>query len=841
LSSVICDLSFFNEVKAAMVNLIIPDKWQQDAVKFLREGFDVVVQAPTGSGKTYIFELIYDSLKGQAIYTVPTRALANDKLAEWRQRGWDVGIATGDLAENLNAKVVVATLETQKARFLRREGPRLLVIDEYQLLADPVRGTNYELILSLAPPETQLLLLSGSVANPPEIVDWLRRNGRRVELVEHRQRPVPLEEVMLSDLPARAPANARGYWPKLISRALISDLGPILVFAPRRQGAEDLAISLASALPAEEPLVLTPEQSVLAGEPLARLLRSRVAFHHSGLSYAVRAGIIEPLAKKGQLRVVVATMGLAAGINFSMRSVLVTGTHYQAGNFQRHVRADELLQMFGRAGRRGLDEIGYALVTPEIPRLHEAFPSRLRRADPIDWPSMIAVMQEAARRGEDPFRAVTEVATHLFSTRPLLIGVEKFYERTERSGAGAVANEESILVCGFPVDAERGRLVRRHEAEMLNSRGEWELCPPMSDTVLSHLWIRKDNGRWRPALTLATTLQPLGFGNLCKIRWDKNRFEYGRELPVASVTDKGWLAAKWFRKVLREHYPLIPANRTLAPEKFLSDLVPLIAKEVKGEFHDFVLRKNTAYGRFRFGGASARGHLDDQERYLANPEIRRSYPLACQRCACRSECEALDVSASPAFAWRQLGLIDERGVPTRRGIIFSFFNQGEGLAIAAGLEEADYPINDLVFDLADLRAGHRFAMDDSRAGGRLAAICQNRYHRASFSGYLELGLPIAYGSGASEVVRDLVEHQIGRHKLVNDNIRHGDIERALTEWRSLLRQIVQAPDCQWERWKQLQEIASVYVLTTQSPARQPLPALAPNQMSYKKWQIADSR
>ena len=824
-----------------MVNLIIPDKWQQDAVKFLREGFDVVVQAPTGSGKTYIFELIYDSLKGQAIYTVPTRALANDKLAEWRQRGWDVGIATGDLAENLNAKVVVATLETQKARFLRREGPRLLVIDEYQLLADPVRGTNYELILSLAPPETQLLLLSGSVANPPEIVDWLRRNGRRVELVEHRQRPVPLEEVMLSDLPARAPANARGYWPKLISRALISDLGPILVFAPRRQGAEDLAISLASALPAEEPLVLTPEQSVLAGEPLARLLRSRVAFHHSGLSYAVRAGIIEPLAKKGQLRVVVATMGLAAGINFSMRSVLVTGTHYQAGNFQRHVRADELLQMFGRAGRRGLDEIGYALVTPEIPRLHEAFPSRLRRADPIDWPSMIAVMQEAARRGEDPFRAVTEVATHLFSTRPLLIGVEKFYERTERSGAGAVANEESILVCGFPVDAERGRLVRRHEAEMLNSRGEWELCPPMSDTVLSHLWIRKDNGRWRPALTLAMTLQPLGFGNLCKIRWDKNRFEYGRELPVASITDKGWLAAKWFRKVLREHYPLVPANRTLAPEKFLSDLVPLIAKEVKGEFHDFVLRKNTAYGRFRFGGASARGHLDDQERYLANPEIRRSYPLACQRCACRSECEALDVSASPAFAWRQLGLIDERGVPTRRGIIFSFFNQGEGLAIAAGLEEADYPINDLVFDLADLRAGHRFAMDDSRAGGRLAAICQNRYHRASFSGYLELGLPIAYGSGASEVVRDLVEHQIGRHKLVNDNIRHGDIERALTEWRSLLRQIVQAPDYQWERWKQLQEIASVYVLTTQSPARQPLPALAPNQMSYKRWQITDGR
>src|SRR5690348_18489889 len=132
-----------------MVNLIIPDKWQQDAVKFLRQGFDVVVQAPTGSGKTYIFELIYDSLKGQAIYTVPTRALANDKLAEWRARGWDVGIATGDLAENLSAPVLVATLETQKSRLINGDGPSLLVVDEYQMLSDPERGLNYELAIAL--------------------------------------------------------------------------------------------------------------------------------------------------------------------------------------------------------------------------------------------------------------------------------------------------------------------------------------------------------------------------------------------------------------------------------------------------------------------------------------------------------------------------------------------------------------------------------------------------------------------------------------------------------------------------------------------------------------------
>ncbi len=123
----------------------VPDLWQQNAVTALREGKDVVVQAPTGSGKTLVFELWSNQGKprGQAIYTVPTRALANDKLAEWRARGWNVGIATGDLSENLDAPVLVATLETQKQRLIRGEGPTLLVVDEYQMIGDEDRGLNY--------------------------------------------------------------------------------------------------------------------------------------------------------------------------------------------------------------------------------------------------------------------------------------------------------------------------------------------------------------------------------------------------------------------------------------------------------------------------------------------------------------------------------------------------------------------------------------------------------------------------------------------------------------------------------------------------------------------------
>src|SRR5258707_5453608 len=177
-SQLLADLPTMNQVT-------VPDLWQQQAVAALRQGQDVVVQAPTGAGKTLIFELWSKQGKnrGQAIYTVPTRALANDKLAEWRARGWDWGIATGDLAENLHAPILVATLETQKNRLIQGDGPSLLVVDEYQMIGDQDRGLNYELALALAPPHTQLLLLSGSVANPQDLVKWLHRLEREAILV----------------------------------------------------------------------------------------------------------------------------------------------------------------------------------------------------------------------------------------------------------------------------------------------------------------------------------------------------------------------------------------------------------------------------------------------------------------------------------------------------------------------------------------------------------------------------------------------------------------------------------------------------------------------------------
>src|SRR5437773_2299642 len=398
--------------------LVIPDLWQQEAVRALQQGKDVVVQAPTGSGKTYIFELLYQNLKTQAVFTVPTRALANDKLSEWRARGWDVGISTGDVALNLDAKVVVATPETQRGRFLRGEGPGLLVMDEFQMLGDPLR--------------------------------------------------------------------------------------------------------------------LTPAQEATAGKSLTKLLRNRVAYHHSGLSYAARAGVVESLAKAGQLNVVVATMGLAAGINFSMRSVIVTDRRYFAGNFERQVEADELLQMFGRAGRRGLDEVGHALYTNDLPRLSDTKARQLRRAAQVDWPSLISVMHAAKQRGEQPFAAAAELTHSLFSVQRVPLGVEHSLDSGPRP-------------CGLWVTDERARFVRRGMIEMLNSNEEWEPKPAVESVTLGRAFVR-ENDRWRRALTVPRMLDGLGTGNLCRL---SEQNHYGRELPVATVLASGEAAlVKWLKKAI---------------------------------------------------------------------------------------------------------------------------------------------------------------------------------------------------------------------------------------------------------------------------------------------------
>ena len=808
----------------ALNQVTVPDLWQQQAVTALREGQDVVVQAPTGAGKTLIFELWSNQGKnrGQAIYTVPTRALANDKLAEWRSRGWDVGIATGDLAENLGAPVLVATLETQKTRLIGGNGPALLVVDEYQMLNDRDRGLNYELAIALAPPQTQLLLLSGSVANPQDVVKWLQRLGRKAVLIRSDHRPVPLEDVHANSLSYHVPAEIRGYWPRLVIKALAEDLGPILIFAPRRQAAESMAAELARQLPTPNPLQLSTEQKLVVGEHLAKLLKSRITCHHSGLSYGARAGVIEPLAKAGQLRVVVATMGLAAGINFSLRSVALAGESYRRDEAEQLLKPDELLQMFGRAGRRGLDQTGFVLITPNELRLLDSHPGHLSRSGAVDWSALLGIMSAAAQHGRDPFGEAVRTQERLFTTKPIFLGVEESLRHPD-------------VRCGLRTDAERARYVRKRVREMQNSRGEWETFPAPAQVPLKDIRVMPIGqtppsapSHWQSVLYFPAALEKVGTGTLCVLSEDAQGKTCGRALTVADrLGHDRVLLAKWIRRLTNWN------GRQVAMAVWEEKIVPLV-KERLAQQKTPVLRFQVEAQRIvalvSIADLTMRVPVDRHGIAIWKPVEREVFQADCAQCALVPVCRQLTSATGVALLWRRLGLVDAGGVPTLRGRIVSFFTQGDGLAIAAALEDATYPLDELIYDLANLDAGFRFAGEDiNRWGGRLGIVCHEKYGLQSIPGYLENGVPPKYGAGAEQIVASIHKNPLDKQGWITDLLGPGDIDRVIIEWRSLLRQIAHAPDLDWPRWRALQAMARTILNETESPTLTELPPLEYHQ------------
>ena len=824
--------------------VVVPDLWQQEAVTALRAGRDVVVHAPTGAGKTLIFELWSNQGKnrGQAIYTVPTRALANDKLAEWRARGWNAGIATGDLAENLAAPVIVATLETQKQRLIQGDGPALLVVDEYQMIADPDRGLNYELALALAPSDTQLLLLSGSVANPQDVVKWLRRLGRDALLVRSDERPVPLEEVHANSLSYHVPTQIRGYWPRLLAKALAENLGPILLFAPRRQMAEALAAELERQLPNPDPLALNPAQKQLVGEHLARLLKSRLAYHHSGLSYGARAGVVEPLAKAGQLRVVVATMGLAAGINFSLRSVALAADSYRRDAVELPLRPDEILQMFGRAGRRGIDETGYVIVAANELRLHDAHAAHLARNGMVDWSALLSVMHAAARRGRPPFPEAVRVQERLFTVKPIFLGVE-------------AALRHPDAPCGLATDAERARHVRRRLREFRNSHGEWERWPILREVPVGEVKIagrergapdaNDGNGNpagtgletaealrpaplaLRPALSEPAALERVGVGTLVMLAEDNGRPTFGRALTVAErLPDGRIIMAKWVRRLTNAN------GRTTTAGTWREKLAPLIEKGLAAQ-RTPVVRFLDSPGKITalvsLSELTMKVPVDRHSVALWRPLEREVLPDDCAGCEFLAACRQLPTATGTALLWRRLGLVDAVGAPTRRGRVVSFFSNGDGLAIAAALEDESYPLDELIYDLANLDAGFRFCGEDNRWAGRLAIASHRTYGNQIIPGYLENGVPPHYGAGAEAVVASLHRNPQAKHTWVGEWLGVGDIDRVVIEWRSRLRQAAHAPELDWPRWRAFQQMARAILNETTSPTLTDLPPLEYHQ------------
>lgn len=381
------------------------DEWQAEAVNAMLANQDVIVDAPTTAGKTRVVEsYFHQNIKDpsfRAAYTTPVKSLSNDKVREFREMFGEenVGIATGDIKENLNAPIVVATLECYRNSLLGTEpdlGRNLVVFDEYHFLQDTSRGSAWEESIILTPEHCQLLLLSASVDNAEEFVGWIQkiRPKRTCKLIEVEKRPVPLVDLIhysghwlfKDELPEHVTERKGGARPAgfelpikhedLVERLLELmplKLTPCIVYAGRRLPCEHLVTALVKRLkplPQEESekigallMELHAEKKVLSfiTPQLRQAIQSYgVAFHHSGLAIPARYAV-ETLVKRGLLRFCVATMGLSVGINFAVRSALISD--YQRpgeGGFTKY-GPSEVLQMLGRAGRRGSDPVGFSL------------------------------------------------------------------------------------------------------------------------------------------------------------------------------------------------------------------------------------------------------------------------------------------------------------------------------------------------------------------------------------------------------------------------------------------------------------------------------------------------
>jgi hypothetical protein len=262
------------------------------------------------------------------------------------------------------------------------------------------------------------------------------------------------------------------------------------------------------------------------------------------------------------------------------------------------------------------------------------------------------------------------------------------------------------------------------------------------------------------------------------------------------------------------------------------DIVPLLERRLAGQ-NTPVLRivqeQQRIVAHLSLADVVMRVPVDSRGVAFWKPFERDEMPPDCAVCPLVPVCRNLPTNTGVALLWRRLGLIDDAGVPTRRGKVASYFSQGDGLAVAAALEEESYPVNELIYDLANLDASFRFSGEDSRWTGRLAIVCQKAYGPQTIPGYLESGAPPKYGSGAEQVVAAVHKDPSSKHGWVTEVLGAGDIDRVIIEWRSTLRQIAHAPDLDWPRWRRLQQSARDILNETESPTLTALPPLEYHQ------------
>jgi ATP-dependent RNA helicase HelY len=396
-----------------------PDPFQIEAGLALEAGRSVVVTAPTGAGKTLVAEIaIHLAVASgrRVFYTTPIKALSNQKFNDLIDAyGADrVGLLTGDNVINGGAEIVVMTTEVLRnmiyADTRTLDEVEFVILDEVHYLQDRFRGAVWEEVLIHAPAHVRMVALSATIANADEFAAWITERRGDTALVITTERPVPLEGRYLmadrmgtqrmlmlatfSDKGGKLRPNPklehllgleRGRRTRFTTPGRVeiiehlADEGmlPVIYFIFSRAGCDSAALSvLESGIRLIDP-DLRPAIRQIAEARTAHLsdadltaldygrwisgLEAGVAAHHAGLVPAFKE-TVEELFSTGMLKVVFATETLALGINMPARTVVLDTLSKFDGEGHSLLEPGDYTQLTGRAGRRGIDTVGYGVV-----------------------------------------------------------------------------------------------------------------------------------------------------------------------------------------------------------------------------------------------------------------------------------------------------------------------------------------------------------------------------------------------------------------------------------------------------------------------------------------------
>ncbi|MFW6011602.1 MAG: DEAD/DEAH box helicase [Desulfosalsimonas sp.] len=418
------------------------DPFQLEAIEAIEKS-DCLVTAPTGAGKTWIaVEAIRKVFNagGKAWYASPLKALTNSKYAEFSEifGTENLGILTGDRKENPEAPILVGTTEILRNQLYdamhRGEdlGTDFVVLDEAHFLGDEDRGVVWEETMIYLPSRIPMLMLSATVGNADQIAAWLESiRERSCIIVEEKKRPVPLyplflhpsgtllpltgknkkkggtrlNKKVLNFLKNRSPAT-QGFGaglPRMDEILAIFrkyNLLPAIFFLKSRADCDSALLLCSKYKVVEDPerklgrrqrtQKLIEKGPHLAGHKQMRdLTEKAVAAHHSGQLPAWKL-VIETLMTEGYLDAVFATSTVAAGVNFPARTIAFLNSDRFNGREFVPLNPTEFHQMTGRAGRRGMDKIGFAVVIPGR-FMDTRYVGRLINMEPTDVDSQIKI------------------------------------------------------------------------------------------------------------------------------------------------------------------------------------------------------------------------------------------------------------------------------------------------------------------------------------------------------------------------------------------------------------------------------------------------------------------